>query len=83
MFQMIKGHPLIMNYEINPYLSALAIAALMLPPQLAQSQSLLLSAEDFVLLCGTAVTIAGAGPNTYSNGNVGSALSISGFPPPP
>lgn len=59
----------------------LASIALLCVPVPGYAQSLLLSAEDFVLLGGTGVTVGGAGPNIYSNGNVGSAASISGFPP--
>lgn len=61
--------------------SAIALASLLLGALPLSAQSILLSAEDFVLLGGTAVTVAGAGPNTYSNGDVGSMASISGFPP--
>jgi autotransporter-associated beta strand protein len=56
-------------------------AALLLSAMNASAQSILLTANDFVLLGGTAVTVAGAGPDVFSNGNVGSPLSISGFPP--
>lgn len=58
-----------------------AVGGLMLAPSWLSAQSILLTAEDFVLLAGTAVTVAGPGPNTYSNGDVGAAASISGFPP--
>jgi autotransporter-associated beta strand protein len=58
-----------------------AFSALLLAPSLSSAQSILLTANDFVLLGGTAVTVAGAGPDVFSNGNVGSAASISGFPP--
>jgi autotransporter-associated beta strand protein len=53
----------------------------MLCQPLVFAQSLLLTAEDFVLLAGTDVTVAGPGPNVFSNGDVGAAASISGFPP--
>lgn len=59
----------------------MSLASLLLAALSATAQSVLLTADQFVLLGGTAVTVAGAGPNTYSNGDVGSALSISGFPP--
>ncbi|MET0261359.1 MAG: autotransporter domain-containing protein [Rariglobus sp.] len=61
--------------------SVAAFAAFLLGAAPMSAQSILLSAEDFVLLGGTAVSVAGAGPNTYSNGDVGSMGSISGFPP--
>ncbi|MCX6938015.1 MAG: ice-binding family protein, partial [Verrucomicrobia bacterium] len=60
------------------YLAALALLCI---PVSGYTQSILLSADQFVLLGGTAVTVAGAGPNTFSNGNVGAAVGISGFPP--
>ena len=64
-------------------MQTLAFAALLLTPALSgTAQSILLSAEEFVLLGGTAITVGGAGPNTYSNGNVGAAAANpSGFPP--
>ena len=64
------------------FVAPLAIlAALLFAPASVSAQSLLLTAEDFVLLAGTAVSIGGAGPTTISNGNVGAAASISGIPP--
>jgi autotransporter-associated beta strand protein len=62
-------------------LPLVALAAALFAPPSVHSQSLLLTAKDFVLLGGTSVTVAGAGPDTFSNGNVGAAASISGFPP--
>ncbi|AHF90605.1 autotransporter [Opitutaceae bacterium TAV5] len=70
-----------MNHTSRLSLSLVALAALLLPSHSAQSQSILLSASDFVLLGGTEVTVAGAGPDVFSNGNVGADASISGFPP--
>ncbi|HEY9248794.1 MAG TPA: ice-binding family protein, partial [Rariglobus sp.] len=70
-----------MNYNSRLSQTLMALAALMLPAHSALSQSLLLTADDFVLLGGTAVTVGGAGPDVFSNGNVGAAASISGFPP--
>ncbi len=70
-----------MTYKYLPLLPLTALAALLLTPSVVCAQSILLTANDFVLLGGTAVTVGGAGPNTYSNGNVGSDASISGFPP--
>jgi autotransporter-associated beta strand protein len=57
------------------------LASLLLAPALSWAQSILLTADDFVVLAGTAVSIGGAGPTTLSNGNVGAAASISGIPP--
>lgn len=76
-------YPLVINLppirqRSAAYLSALALLCI---PVAGYTQSILLSADQFVLLGGTAVTVAGAGPDVFSNGNVGSPLSISGFPP--
>jgi outer membrane autotransporter protein len=62
-------------------LTASAIAQALLSPAICSAQSILLTAEDFVLFAGTEVTVAGAGPNTFSNGDVGALSDISGFPP--
>ncbi len=59
----------------------LASLALLCVPVGGYAQSLLLTAEEFALLAGTAVEVGGAGPTTISNGNVGAGASISGFPP--
>lgn len=54
-------------------------------PLAASAQSILLSADNFALLGGTAITVAGAGPTSIVNGNVGLSSSattnITGFPP--
>ena len=66
----------------RPATSALvAFTVSLLTTVSSPAQSILLTAEDFVLLAGTAVSIGGAGPTTISNGNVGAAASISGIPP--
>ncbi len=55
--------------------------ALLCVPVPGHAQSLLLTAEEFAVLAGTAVEVGGAGPTTISNGNVGAGASINGFPP--
>jgi len=47
-------------------------------PVASSAQSILLSAGDFAVLGGTAVTSTG---ETVINGNVGSSAAVSGFPP--
>lgn len=70
-----------MTYKHPLALPLAALTALLLAPVSVSAQSILLTAEDFVVLAGTAVSIGGAGPTTLSNGNVGAAASISGIPP--
>ncbi|MBW8781220.1 MAG: autotransporter domain-containing protein [Verrucomicrobia bacterium] len=70
-----------MNLKQLQHLPFVALAGLLFAPPALTAQSLLLTAKDFVLLGGTSVTVAGAGPDVFSNGNVGAAASISGFPP--
>jgi autotransporter-associated beta strand protein len=70
-----------MTFKSLLSLPAVALAALLCVPSSGFAQSILNTANNFVLLGGSAVTVAGAGPDVFSNGNVGSALSISGFPP--
>ena len=70
-----------MKTQYSKFLIITALGWLMASPSWLSAQSILLTAEDFVLLGGTAVTVAGPGPNVYSNGNVGAAASIDGFPP--
>lgn len=72
---------MVMKFTRSSTLGLAACFAISISPVFVSGQSILLTADDFVLLGGTAVTVGGAGPNTYSNGNVGSAASISGFPP--
>jgi hypothetical protein len=63
--------------------SVAALAALLWTPALGAS--ILLSAEDFALLGGTAITSTGAVGTVISNGNVGlspgATTGITGFPP--
>jgi len=60
---------------------AAAFIALLLSAVSGSAQSILQSAENFVLLGGTTVSVAGAGPNVFSNGDVGAGGAITGFPP--
>ena len=61
-----------------------AIAALFCVPASGTAQ-VLLSASNYALLGGTAITIGGPGPNSIVNGNVGlstaATTNITGFPP--
>ena len=61
-----------------------AIAALFCVPASGPAQ-VLLTASNYALLGGTAITIGGPGPNSIVNGNVGLSTSattnITGFPP--
>ncbi len=64
--------------------SVLAFTAIAFVP-LPGSAQVLLSAAEFALLGGTAITVGGPGPNPIVNGNVGLSTSatsnITGFPP--
>jgi len=74
LFACLSGHRL--------HLQAAALALLFfVSASFGSAQSVLQSAGDFVLLAGTAVTVAGPGPDVFSNGNVGAANAIDGFPP--
>lgn len=64
---------------------ALALGLLLALPALGHAQSILLSAADFTLLGGTAITSTGVVGTTISNGNIGlspgATTGITGFPP--
>src|SRR4051812_42592854 len=66
-------------------LSAAAILALLLIPVPGFAQSILLSAGNYTLLGGTAITSTGTVGTTIRNGNVGlspgATTGITGFPP--
>lgn len=62
-------------------LRIVAIAALLAIPASGFAQTILLSADDFAILGGTAVTSTGTAGTVVSSGNVGSATAITGFPP--
>ncbi|MEO6993072.1 MAG: autotransporter domain-containing protein [Lacunisphaera sp.] len=65
--------------------SSVAFAALLYAPAIGNAQSILLSAGDFTLLGGTAITSTGTVGTTIRNGNVGlspgATTGITGFPP--
>ncbi|AHF93716.1 hypothetical protein OPIT5_29575 [Opitutaceae bacterium TAV5] len=60
-----------------------ALAAAFCVPATVSAQSILLSAGDFALLGGTAITSTGSDGTVISNGNVGvgPGTAITGFPP--
>src|SRR3954466_15956383 len=66
-------------------LSAAAILALLLAPAAGLAQSILLSAGNFTLLGGTAITSTGTVGTIIRNGNIGlspgATSGITGFPP--
>lgn len=66
-------------------LPAVALVALLCSPAHGNAQSILLSAGDFTLLGGTAITSTGTVGTTIRNGNVGlspgATTGITGFPP--
>ncbi|SDS12520.1 autotransporter domain-containing protein [Opitutus sp. GAS368] len=65
-------------------LSVVALAAMLFAPAPGSAQ-VLLTAANYALLGGTAITVGGPGPNPIVNGNVGLSSSattnITGFPP--
>ncbi len=73
-----------MNIKHLVPLPIAAIAALFCVPASGTAQ-VLLSASNYALLGGTAITIGGPGPNSIVNGNVGlstaATTNITGFPP--
>lgn len=66
-------------------LPAVVLAAALCAPALGLAQSVLLTAGEFALLGGTAITVGGPGPNSIVNGHVGlspgATSNITGFPP--
>ncbi len=69
--------------KTRPFVS-LALAALCAAlglPASGRAQSILLSAGNFSLLGGTAITSTGTVGTIVTGGNVGSATAITGFPP--
>ncbi len=74
-----------MNIKHLLPLPRLVIAALLCAPAAGLAQSILLSAGDFSLLGGTAITSTGTVGTTIRNGNVGlspgATTGITGFPP--
>ena len=67
-----------LKYFLRFQLPAFVLFALLGAAATASAQSILLTAGDFAVLGGTAVTNSGA---TMINGNVGSNVAVSGFPP--
>ena len=65
------------NYPVPMF--TLALAALLITPSVGHGQSILGGADDFVVLSGTAITVASPGPNTFANGDVGAITGISGL----
>lgn len=61
--------------------AATVFVVLLLSAVSGSAQSILGSAQNFVVLGGTTVSVAGAGPDVFSNGDVGAGGSITGFPP--
>ena len=78
-----------MKLKYFNFLPLAALAALFLAlfctPTPAAAQSVLLTAANYALLGGTAITVGGPGPNPIMNGNVGlstaATSNITGFPP--
>jgi outer membrane autotransporter protein len=66
-------------------LPAIALAAMLVAPATGSAQSILLTASNYALLGGTAISVGGPGPNAITNGHVGlwsgATSNISGFPP--
>jgi hypothetical protein len=56
-----------MKTKTPRFLTLAALGGLIFAQSTLFAQSLLLTAEDFVLLAGTDVTVAGPGPNVFSN----------------
>lgn len=74
-----------MNSKQLLALPVVALAAMLFAPVTGSAQSVLLTASEFALLGGTAITVGGPGPNSIVNGHVGLApgatSNITGFPP--
>ena len=73
-----------MNSKQLIALPAAAFAAMLFAPAVGTAQ-VLLTASEYALLGGTAISVGGPGPNPIVNGNVGLSSSatsnITGFPP--
>ena len=73
-----------MNFKQLHALPVAALATLLLAPAVGSAQ-VLLTASNYALLGGTAITVGGPGPNPIVNGNVGlssaATSNITGFPP--
>jgi len=62
-------------------LPVVALVALFGLPASGSAQTILLTADSFAVLAGTAVTSTGTVGTVITNGNVGANAGISGFPP--
>jgi autotransporter-associated beta strand protein len=66
------------------FISISVLATISYRPQAASAQTVLLSADEFSVLGGTGITVAGTG-YTFTNGNIGlspgATTGITGFPP--
>jgi hypothetical protein len=67
-----------MKTKLVALLAVVAFAGLLFAPTSASAQSILLTAGDYALFGGTAVTFAGPS-GTISGGNVGSLTTVTGF----
>ncbi len=74
-----------MNIKHLLPLPAVVLWALFCGPSSGSAQSILLTASNYALLAGTAISVGGPGPNAITNGNVGlwtgASSNITGFPP--
>ena len=74
-----------MNIKHLIPLPVAALAVLFCAPASGTAQSILLTASNYALLGGTAISVGGPGPNSITNGNVGlwtgATTNITGFPP--
>ncbi len=74
-----------MTFKYPVPFSSIAIASLLLSPVSGVAQSILLTAQDFALLGGTAITSTGVAGTIISGGDValspGATTGITGFPP--
>jgi len=74
-----------MNTKHMLSLTVVALAAMVCAPVTGSAQSVLLTASEFAILGGTAISVGGPGPNSIVNGHVGlspgATSNITGFPP--
>ncbi len=73
------------NIHRRIILPVMALTALLCASVPGSAQSVLLTAADYTVLGGTAISVGGPGPNSVINGNVGlspaATSNITGFPP--
>ncbi len=74
-----------MNIKPLIPLTVMVLGTLLCAPAPGFAQSILLTASNYALLGGTAISVGGPGPNAITNGNVGlwtgATSNITGFPP--